>query len=91
MRSSVGTLVSVYRLRSNFLLHVQSKSTRIWLMFTFFVTVMQFMPQLNSSDLLRKSQYQPEKCLLYETLQDTGILTGVRVTADREVNRDVNE
>jgi phosphopantetheinyl transferase len=36
-------------------------------MFTFFVTVMQFMPQLNSSDLLRKAQYQPEKYLLYFT------------------------
>jgi len=34
-------------------------------MFTFFVTVMQFMPQLNSSDLLRRAQYQPEKYLLY--------------------------
>lgn len=29
--------------------------------------------------------------LLYETLQDTGILTHVRVTDDREVNRDFDE
>jgi hypothetical protein len=57
----------------------------------FFVMVMQFMPQLNSSDLLRKAQYQPEKYLLYETLQDTGILSGVRVTADREDNRVLDE
>jgi len=61
-------------------------------MFTFFfVMVMQFMPQLNSSDLLRKAQYQPEKYLLYETLQDTGILSGVRVTAGREDNRVLDE
>jgi len=57
----------------------------------FFVMVMQFMPQLNSSDLLRKAQYQPEKYLLYETLQDTGILSGVRVTAGREDNRVLDE
>lgn len=29
--------------------------------------------------------------LLYETLQDTGILSGVRVTPDREDNRDFDE
>jgi hypothetical protein len=60
-------------------------------MITFFVTAMQFMPQLNSSDLLRRAQCQPEKYLLYETVQDTGILTGVRVTADRKVNRGFDE
>jgi phosphopantetheinyl transferase len=32
-----------------------------------FVTVMQLMPQLNRSDLLRRAQYQHEEYLLYFT------------------------
>jgi hypothetical protein len=59
----------------------------------FIVTVMQFMPQLNSSDILRNALYQPAPTrkvftLLYETLRDTGILTDVRVA---QVNRDVDK
>ena len=58
---------------------------RIWLMYTAFATLKQFMLCPNPGNVFRTVAYQPEECLL--KLQDTGTLPGVRVTAEREVNQ----
>jgi hypothetical protein len=57
-----------------------------------FVTVIQFRPQLNISNVFRTVEYQPEVFnRVYQTLQDTGTLPGVRIAAELDVYEGVNE
>jgi len=50
-------------LRSLCHLRVHLQSMQIWFMCMVFVTAMQFLSQLKTSDFLRTIEYQPEECL----------------------------